>query len=297
MKRDTTLSWRPVNPDRLNLQNLTVAVIGGTGGIGRAISRLLASRGAKVTVVGRTFRDADTPGIDFIKADLSLMREAHRIAEQLPAETLDHVIFTTGTIAGPTRQTTAEGLEQDMAVSFLSRLVILRGIAPRLGADQPAGSVRPRVFVMGFPGTNRAGTIDDLNAEKSYHRMTVHLNTVAGNEMLVLDAARRYPHIDTFGLNPGLIKTDIRGNLFGPGTVRHRVIENILGLVTPSADTYARRIVPLLVSPDLNGRSGAMFDRKANAIRPSAALTPERATSFLAVSTDLVSGTGTRIPA
>ncbi|MEY9416328.1 hypothetical protein ABIF69_002770 [Bradyrhizobium japonicum] len=36
-----------------------------------------------------------------------------------------------------------------------------------------------------------------------------------------------------------------------------------------SPDTYAERLVPLLVSPDLNGRSGVMFNNKAEAILPS----------------------------
>jgi hypothetical protein len=38
-----------------------------------------------------------------------------------------------------------------------------------------------------------AGTLDDLNAEKSYRAFSAHMNTVAGNEVLVLDAAARYP--------------------------------------------------------------------------------------------------------
>jgi hypothetical protein len=42
------------------------------------------------------------------------------------------------------------------------------------------------------PGTGQAGSIDDLNAEKSYTAMTVHMNTVAGNEMLVVESAKRY---------------------------------------------------------------------------------------------------------
>ncbi len=39
--------------------------------------------------------------------------------------------------------------------------------------------------------------------------MKVHINTVAGNEVLVLDATGRYPQFGAFGLNPGLIKTNI----------------------------------------------------------------------------------------
>lgn len=157
-------------------------------------------------VVGQTFRDADLPGIEFIKADLSLMREAERVAALLPAETLDLVIFTTGIFAAPKREETSEGIERDMAVSFLNRLVILRQIAPRLRKERSRSPMKPRVFIMGYPGAGQVGNIDDLNAEKSYSAMPAHLNTVAGNEMLVLDAAKRYSHATFFGLNPGLIK-------------------------------------------------------------------------------------------
>ena len=51
--------------------------------------------------------------------------------------------------------------------------------------------------------------------------MSLHMNTVAGNEMLVLDSAKRYPSANFFGLNPGIVKTNIRANLVGEGTLRH----------------------------------------------------------------------------
>ena len=146
---------------------MKVAIVDGTGGIGRAFSRFMASRGASILVVGQTFRDSGVSGVEFIKADLSLMREARRVAAVLPAETLDLVIFTTGIFAAPKRQETAEGIERDMAVSYLllSRLVLVREIAPRLGKNPPAAPMRPRVFIMGYPGTGQAGKLDDLNSE------------------------------------------------------------------------------------------------------------------------------------
>ncbi|MGF7213678.1 NAD(P)-dependent dehydrogenase (short-subunit alcohol dehydrogenase family) [Skermanella aerolata] len=58
------------------MSGLNAAIIGGTGGLGRAIALLMATRGARITVVGRTFRDAGLPGIDFVEADLTLMAEA-----------------------------------------------------------------------------------------------------------------------------------------------------------------------------------------------------------------------------
>ena len=269
MKKDKNVTWRRVDPATLDLQGIKVAIVGGTGGIGRALSRFMAARGADVTVVGRTFRDAGVPRIVFINADLELMREAKRVGEVLPAETLDIVVLTTGIFAAPRRQETAEGIERDMAVSYLSRLVILREIAPRLATTRRASPMKPRVFVMGYPGTGQAGMLDNLNGEKSYGATSAHMNTVAGNEMLVLDAARRYPNVNVFGLNPGLLKTEIRNNFLGEGTLRSRVIESMIGLVNPSVETYTERLTTLLVSPDLEAHSGAMFNQKGDAVLPS----------------------------
>ncbi len=295
MKRDKNFTWRRVDPSRLDLKGLKVAIVGGTGGIGRAFSRFMASRGASVVVVGQTFRDSDMSGIEFIKADLSLMREAQPVAVELPAETLDLVILTTGIMAGPERQETAEGIERDMAVSYLSRLVIVRGIGPRLGKRRPVASMKPRVFIMGFPGTGQAGKLGDLNAEKAYGRWAVHMNTVAGNEMLVLDAAKRYPKASFFGLNPGFIQTNIRSNLFGGDTLLYRLIERMTGLMGASVDTYAERLTPLLVSPDIEGHSGAMFDRKGLAILPTPKLTDSAyVNAFIAASDALVSRANVR---
>lgn len=289
MKRDKSFIWRRVNAAELDLKGMKVAIVGGTGGIGRAFSRLMAWRGASVVVVGQTFRDADMPGIEFIKADLSLMHEAQRLAALLPAETLDIIIFSTGIFAAPKRQEASEGIERDMAVSYLSRLVIVREIGSRLGKHRPAEPMKPRVFIMGYPGTGRAGKIEDLNAEKSYSSMAVHMNTVAGNEMLVLDSVNRYSNASFFGLNPGVIRTNIRSNLLGAGTLRYRFIEWMIGLMNPSAEAYAERVMPLFVSPDLEERSGAMFDRKGHPILPSPKLTDgSYVNTFIAASEALV---------
>jgi len=288
MQRDRNVNWRRIDPASLDLHGKKVAIVGGTGGIGRALGRFMASRGAGVIVVGRTFRDSDVPRIEFIEADLSLMREAKRVGERLPAETLDVVVLTTGIFAAPKRQETAEGIERDMAVSYLSRLVILRQIAPRLATTRRAAP-KPRVFVMGYPGTGQAGMPDDLNGERSYSAMPVHMNTVAGNEMLVLDAARRYPNVNVYGLNPGLIKSEIRSNFLGEGSLRLRVVEWMIGVVNPSVETYAARLTPLLFSPDLEAHSGAMFNQKGDAILPSPKLMDAAyVTAFIAASEALV---------
>ena len=276
------LIWKPVPPESLDLAGKRVVVLGGTGGIGRALSRFMADRNAQVTVVGRTFRDVDTPRISFMKADLELMSEAQRIGKNLPAEELDLVVFTTGIMPGPNRAETSERIERDLAVSYLSRLAMLREIGLRLGKKRTDPISKPRVFVMGMPGTNAQGNLEDLNSEKTFSPMPAHMNTVAGNEALVLYGARQYPEVNFYGLNPGLIKSSIRSNMSGgQDSIRHRITEGIIGFLTISADTYARRIVPLLFSTAIESASGAIFNQKAIAILPSENMTPSYVNEYI----------------
>ncbi|CAH00421.1 putative short-chain dehydrogenase/reductase [Kluyveromyces lactis] len=269
----------------LNLDNKYVAIVGGTGGIGRELARVLAQKGAKVIVVGRTFRDENVEGIEFIQADLGLVSEASRVAELLPAEKLDLLIFTTGVLAPPARRETSEGLEEDLAVSYISRLVMMNHLVPRL---KEHGEKKPRVFVMGFPGDNYMGDYRDLNSEESYGAISTHMKTVAGNEALVLDFKNRFATVNFYGLNPGLIRTNIRDNYLGKDTWKSRVVEWFIGMTNQTAEQYAEKLGPLLVAPELETHSGAMFDKNANPILPSKDFTDDYARNYIKASEELL---------
>ena len=75
------------------LEGLNIVIIGGTNGIGRAPALATLAKGAKVKVVGRTSRDAATPGLSFVAADLSSMAAARRVAQDLSASSLDILVF------------------------------------------------------------------------------------------------------------------------------------------------------------------------------------------------------------
>jgi len=254
-----------------SLTGLKVAVIGGTNGIGQGISRELASKGAEVTAVGRTFRDQNIKNISFVEADFSTVAVSKKIAQSLPAEQFDLFVLTTGILAGPKRVANAEGIELDMAISYLSRYVMAKEVSPKLGTGRAAPSLikRPRIFVMGFPGVNQTAVIDDFNSEKSYSFMNAHQNTVVANEALVLDGVNSSPNVDYFGLSPGFIKTNIRiGAVYKEGFISN-LMESMVGYFNPSVEEYAQGIVPLLVHPDLEGKSGTMFNQSGQAIQAS----------------------------
>jgi NAD(P)-dependent dehydrogenase (short-subunit alcohol dehydrogenase family) len=264
------VSIRPQSIDELDLSSKRLLVIGGTNGLGRAIAGLAMARGADVTVVGRTLREFPEGQPKFVRADLSLMADALRLGEDLAVEDVDVALFTAGIIAAPTREETAEGIERDMAVSFLNRVAILKGISGRLGIARPAGAPQPRVFVMGSPGSGQLGNPDDLNSELRYKAMGAHANTIAGNEALALGANGMFPGPAYFGLGPGLIKTGIRENWMGrDGGLSYRLFEGAVGLFLQSPDQYARRVVPLLFTPELDGRSGIPFNREGRPTSPS----------------------------
>lgn len=269
---DPSVTMRPTPIERLDLSSKRLAIIGGTGGLGRAIAQQALARGAEVTVVGRTFRDHKAARLTFVAADLSSMSEAVRLGLELPAELFDVALFTTGTFAAKKREETAEHVERDVAISYLSRLAVLQGLSPRLGSAREDGAPKPRVFVMGSPGYGMLGDPDDLNSEQSYRPMTAHGSTVAGNEILVVGAKDRFPGPAFFGLGPGLIKTGIRANYLGEGSNTHKLVETAIGVLAKSPETYAKRIVPILFAPELEGRTGLMFNSKGQPILPTQGL-------------------------
>ena len=238
-----------------------VLVVGGTSGLGRAIAVEAAHRGANVQVVGRSFKDEGVANLSFEKADLSSMKEAKRIGETTNAD-LDVIVLTTGIIAGSTRVESEEGLEMDMAVSYLSRLVILKYLVPRLNKSQ-----NTRIFVMGFPGSAPDNIrVDDLNSEKEYGGGFgwVHMNTVAGNESLVLDWAAKDKTNSYFGLNPGLIKTGIRQNTYDTAVMNFfgSIIEGMLQLFAQTPEGYGKIMADLIFAEKLEEHSGISFNPK-----------------------------------
>src|SRR5258708_36508711 len=92
---DPSVTIRPIPIEQLDLSSKRLAVVGGTNGLGRAIAAQALARGAEVTGVGRTFRDAPADRLRFVAADLASMSEAVRGGRELPAEAFDVVAFTT----------------------------------------------------------------------------------------------------------------------------------------------------------------------------------------------------------
>lgn len=252
-----------------------VAIFGGTGGLGRAIAESLLEKGAEMTVIGRTLKEPPNPSRSFIEANLSSLTSARKVAQDLAAETFDAVLLTHGIFAGLKREITTEGLEKDLATSALSRWVIVKELASRLGTARLSARAKPRLFVWGFPGGERALDLTDIESNRNYRWQTAHSNTVVFNEALVRDAATQFPQINVFGMNPGFINTNIMAGVLGQASLGLRIQQILTGLLSQSAETYAEKVLPLLIHPALEDRSGALFNQHAQPIEANPWLVAE----------------------
>ncbi|KAJ3220375.1 hypothetical protein HDU67_000042 [Dinochytrium kinnereticum] len=255
-----------------NLSNKNILIIGGTAGIGKALALSCLSRNAKVTIVGRRQPDASLSKATFIQKDLSSMRSAESLTKDVNLSMVDTIVFTNGIIAAPNRQVSSEGVELDLAVSFLSRLAFLRKVLEdgSLGSARPKGLLKPRVFIIGYPGVKNVATLDDFNSEK-YAPFAAHMNTVVGNEAIVTHLHKEAKGAwNVYGLNPGLIHTEIRDNYLGKGSWMSWFVEGIIKNFMTSTEYYSEKaLVHLVASPLYEDASTTLFDQRAKPLPPN----------------------------
>ena len=260
------------------LRGRRVLILGGTAGLGAALASAALKRGADVTIVGRRQPPGELAGANFISKDLSSMHNAVQLANEMHAAgLLPHtIVFSNGIVASPTPQRTEEGVELDLAVSYLSRFAFIRRLT-ELGFGTAAPGVRvntpkPRVFILGYPGVKNEAQLDDFNSENfaKYDGMTTHYNTVVGNEALVGDLQTRFgARVNVYGLNPGWITTEIRKNFFN-GSFIGRMVEAFIRCMYMSADQYAERhLIHVLVSPQLEARPAVLIGQQREILRPN----------------------------
>ena len=133
------------------VQGKIAVVTGGTDGIGKEIARGLAQIMAELVIVGRDAgkgaraqreigASAKNCDVHFVQADLSLVREAHRLGDAVAKRwpTIHYLVHSAGFVRGR-RVLTAEGLESNFATNYLSRFALTTRLLPALQAAGRSG--------------------------------------------------------------------------------------------------------------------------------------------------------------
>jgi NAD(P)-dependent dehydrogenase (short-subunit alcohol dehydrogenase family) len=177
-----------------------ILITGGTAGVGLETARLLVTAGAEVTIVGSDpIRGAAAeqalntdPGrfghATFIAADLSSMREVHRLADTVN-ERLDRldVLINNAGIVATQRVETVDGFELTFAVNYLAPFALTNDLLPLLRSSQPA-----RVLSL-TAAVEPIGRLPfgDLQRERHFGGLRAYAQSKRALAMFTLELARR----------------------------------------------------------------------------------------------------------
>lgn len=228
----------------------TALVTGATDGIGRATARGLAAQGWRVGVLGRSLERAHSVVADIVGsggsafpvvADLSSMADTRRAADEVRS-VLDHldVLLLNANHITQERHVTHEGFEANLAIGWLSRVVMMRTLEPLLSAA--GGQV---LSVVGM-NLGRVDT-DDLSLPGSPGGME-SLGQWQWAIQTYLRAWNQHgcPPANTY--MPGLVKTKILAD--EPGRLQRMAVSVAMRIVATTPETSARRVIGSLGSLD-----------------------------------------------
>ncbi|VFQ42743.1 SDR family NAD(P)-dependent oxidoreductase [Desulfoluna butyratoxydans] len=234
--------WRP---DTELLTGKTVVLTGPTSGLGKAAALGLARRDARLILIARNRQKALATSreltrvtgnhkINVAVADLSIMAEVHRVADEILLETpcIDVLINNAGALF-PQRETTDEGLERTFATNLLGVFTLTRRLLPAL-----CRAKEPRILNVASGGMyTQKIHVDDLEMERvPYDGPTAYAWAKRGLVILTEHWAGMFRHrpFAVHAMHPGWVDT--------PGLAAslpqfHKTIRPLLRTPAQGADT------------------------------------------------------------
>jgi len=257
------------NDLNLHLRGKDILIVGGTEGIGAALAHELVRRGSVVTISGASKANVKylPKEVEYIHSNTSTMRGAQELGQSLQGRRFDTVVFAGGFVPRPLIFTKGEGAEEDLQTTYISRFIVLQELIKN---DAFVG--RKRVYILAYPGDDpMMSDFEDMwFGWTDYNDVAFHIHTIIFNDALIKEAAKRYPDLKVFGVNPGFITRGGASDIqFAEKNIFSRALERFLTLGIKSPEYYVRHtLVQILASPDLEFHSGAYISDKCEELPP-----------------------------
>lgn len=217
-----------------------IVITGASSGIGRAAAEEMASRGWRVTTVGRNRERLGPDGIVCDFADLSQVRE---LAQALKGQRIDVLANNAGLIK---RGSTVDGFDYTMQVNYLAPFLLTHLLIDQL----PSGA---RIVNTASLAAN-AGVNPDPPGRSFASSWLSYCTSKLANIRFAAEAARRWPRLLSYSFHPGTVRT-------GWGTPLAQVWFKIgPGLSTPKQG--ADQLVWLSTAPAEDLVNGAYYVRR-----------------------------------
>jgi NAD(P)-dependent dehydrogenase (short-subunit alcohol dehydrogenase family) len=270
-------------------------VTGATSGIGLVTAETLATKGARVILVGRDRARANA-ALTRIKrrvagavvesevADLSRLDEIRLLGTRLATLPRIDVLINNAGAMFQRRQTTPDRLERTFVLDHMAYFFLTDLLRDRLIESAPA-----RIVNVASEAHRRA-TLDfeDLQSEHDYRGFVTYGRSKLCNILFTRELARRLEGTGVTAncLHPGFVATrfgDDNGGLFRIGiTIAKR-------LLAISLEDGAATSIYLASAPEVEGRTGLYFD-KSKPATPSAAAQDDTAAQELWLQSARIAG-------
>jgi len=219
-----------------------------------------ADKGARVeSEIRRSTRNAH---VHFVQADLSLMREADRLAAEINrgCSTLSYLVHSAGIVRGRWELTT-EGIESNFAVNYISRFALSLRLLPLLAASgRPSRA--SRIVIINGAATSGKIHFDDVNLTGRFGTVRAILQACQANDVFTVEFADRLAQagearVTISCLKVGAVRTNIRRQFPSWMKVLVPVIMDPLFALSPHE--VAREGLRLLLEPEFEGVTGGLF--------------------------------------
>ena len=241
----------------MSIESKTILITGSTDGVGRHVGEALAKLGARVLIHGRDHERGERlveqivnagGRAHFYQADFSSLVQVRNLAEAVSRDypCLDVLINNAGIGVGErgaSRELSYEGIELRFAVNYLAGYLLTRLLLPNLKAVSGARIVN--VCSIG----QQAIDFDNVMLHRGYSGSRAYCQSKLAQVMF------------TFDLACELKGSGITANSLHPATYMDTTMVRRDG-VSPisSVEEGANAILHLVVSSDMEGRTGLYFD-------------------------------------
>jgi len=245
----------------------TILITGATDGLGHALARELAVRGATVLLHGRSAErlaatEHDVRGssgsdrVHRYQADLSSLDAVRGLAREIERDQprLDVLVNNAALgsgLPGSPREVSADGYELRFAVNYLAPFLLTRLLLPLLSRSAPARIVN--VASVGQAPVD----FEDVMLERGYDGMRAYSRAKLALISFTFDLAERLrstgaAHVTVNAVHPASL-------------MNTKMVYEAFGYTLSTIADGVAAVLPLVIAPELEGVTGRYFDRLEDA--------------------------------
>ena len=249
------------------MRGLTCLITGVTDGIGKEAAIELAKKGCNLILIGRNKKKGEKVveqirkvadsyvDIDYFTADLMLMKEVSRIADQVSKKypKIDVLLNNVGAYF-TSREVTEEGFERTFALNHLGYFLMTKKLLPLVEKSD----YKRIVNVSSSAHYGIDFEFDNMNGEKKYSGFDTYKKSKLANVMFTYELAKRIEKtgITANCLHPGFVATKFGNN---NNILWRSVISFAKLLMAISVKDGAKTTVHLACSDEVADTNGRFF--------------------------------------